>query len=138
MTFRIRISAACVAALALGACNSATTSPEPVAKPQVSAKKTARENRKANNEIWASRSPIKINGVTYSVAVAPEKAYALVGWDSSAKTINLVDLEAAASRISGCKAKDESILSFLSGPQNTPIKTEILNKNKFLRVSLSC
>jgi len=105
---------------------------------QAKCDQTCKQNKAYYGEIWKTRQPTKVNGNTYYVAIVPDRKSALVYWAKGVKTTSLTQIEAAASQVSHCRAKDESVLSMLSGDPNTPIKTKVFRKSKYIRVTLKC
>ena len=112
----------------LAACGSAPTPEEKAA-------------RAKNASVWSTRKAVEYNGNTYNVATNPDRTFAFVAaacdFPRSAK-----DLEAVASKASGCRADFQAgILEFLGGYSDTtdlrPIEEKI-SKFKYWRADLAC
>lgn len=130
MLFPKLTATALVLLTALSACGDSQT-PEERAR--------SKAKRAEIEAVWATRTTTHYQGTPVEVAIAPDRSYALVQLDAFGETISVTQLEGAARAASGCVAKDKSILSMLSGPQDTPIKVSVFsNVRNRLRISLEC
>ena len=117
-------------AMFLAACGGSNLTPEE--------KQRRAENIAANDALWATRKPVNVGGKTIHVAVDEKRTKALIQVMDFGETVSVAQLEAAGRAASGCVAKDESILSFLSKDKTTPIETSAFKNARRVAVSLQC